>query len=354
MFAVFGSGLGPASLVQAGVFPLPTDLSGASVSVTVGGTTVDCFMVFTSAGQVAAILPSNTPTGAGTMTVTYNGSPTAPIAITVVPHSFGTFGINSAGSGPGVFTNATTASVNTITASAAPGELWDIWGTGLGAVPFADNDFPVVQDLGYNVRVFVGGVEAQVVYAGRSGCCSGVDQIRFVVPAGLSGCYLPVYVEVNGVPSNFTSMSVAAGGGACSDPGGITQTALSDGNLTVGIIPLQRVTTELNIPNLPRRAADDPHIDDRRGGQRQLLSLRRKSGDPPGVQGAVVYTGRLQCLSVPWRVRRFRRPRPADRSRRGSEHYNRRQSRNANAEPDLSRSVRRSAVELTTAVGGLG
>ena len=121
----------------------------------------------------------------------------------------------------------------------------------MGAVPFADNDFPVVQDLGYNVKVFVGGVEAQVIYAGRSGCCSGVDQIRFVIPAGLSGCYLPVYVEVNGVPSNFTSMSVAAGGGACSDPGGITQTALSDGNLTVGIIALQRITTELSLPNLP-------------------------------------------------------------------------------------------------------
>ena len=251
MFTVFGSGLGPASLVQVGVFPLPTDLSGTSVSATIGGTTLDCFMIFTSSGQVAAILPSSTPTGEGTMTVTYNGSSTAPFPVTVVPHSFGTFGINSAGSGPGVLTNASTSAVNTIGSSAAPGEQWDIWGTGLGAVPFADNDFPVVQDLGYNVQVFVGGVEAQVIYAGRSGCCAAVDQIRFVVPDGLSGCYLPVYVVVNGVPSNFTSMSVAPGGGACSDPGGITTTALGDGNLTVGIVALQRTTTELNIPNLP-------------------------------------------------------------------------------------------------------
>ena len=105
------------------------------MSVTVGGATVDCFMVFTSAGQVAAILPSNTPTGAGTMTVTYNGSPTAPIAVTIVPHSFGTFGINSAGSGPGVFTNATTASVNTITASAAPGRAVGHLGHWLGRRP---------------------------------------------------------------------------------------------------------------------------------------------------------------------------------------------------------------------------
>jgi len=251
MFTVFGTNLGPAVLAQAGGFPLPTDLAGTSISVTVGSTTVDCVMVFTSAGQAAAILPSNTPVGTGTMQVTYNGSAQTPFAVTVVAHSFGTFGINSAGSGPGVITNATTVAVNTITSSAAEGELWDIWGTGLGAAPFADDTFPMVQDLGYNVQVFVGGVQAQVVYAGRSGCCAGVDQIRFVVPAGLSGCYLPVHLVVNGVPSNFTSMSIAAGGGACSDPGGISRGSLSDGNLTVGIIPLQKVSSEFSLPNLP-------------------------------------------------------------------------------------------------------
>jgi len=58
MFAVFGSNLGPATLMSAG-FPLPTELAGTSVAVSVGGTTLDCIMVFTSAGQVAAILPSN-------------------------------------------------------------------------------------------------------------------------------------------------------------------------------------------------------------------------------------------------------------------------------------------------------
>lgn len=251
MFTVFGSNLGPTVLAQVGGFPLPTTLEGTSISVTTGGTTLDCIMIFTSAGQVAAILPSTTPTGSGTMTVTYNGTATAPFAVNVVPHSFGTFGINSAGSGPGVLTNAITASINTIVGSAAPGELWDIWGTGLGAVPFADNSFPVVQDLGYDVQVFVGGQQAQVVYAGRSGCCAGVDQIRFVVPAGLSGCYVPVYLVVNGVPSNFTSMSIAAGSGACSDTGGITPGSLSDGNLTVGIIALQRVSSEFSLTGTP-------------------------------------------------------------------------------------------------------
>ena len=251
MFTVFGTNLGPVALVQAGGFPLPTELAGTSISVAVGGTTVQCVMVFTSAGQAAAILPSTTPVGSGTMQVTYNGNALPPFPVTVTAHSFGTFGINSAGSGPGVLTNATTVQVNTITTSATGGELWDIWGTGLGAAPFPDDNFPMVQDLGYNVQVFVGGREAQVIYAGRSGCCAGVDQIRFVVPSGLTGCYVPIHVVVNGVPSNFTSMSIADGGGACSDPGGITSEALSDGNLTVGIIPLQRVSSEFTISGVP-------------------------------------------------------------------------------------------------------
>ena len=72
-----------------------------------------------------------------------------------------------------------------------------------------------------------------------------------MVPAGLSGCYVPVYLVVNGVPSNFTSMSIADGGGACSDPGGITAGSLGDGNLTVGIIALQRVSSEFTIAGNP-------------------------------------------------------------------------------------------------------
>jgi uncharacterized protein (TIGR03437 family) len=251
MFTVFGTNLGPATLVQAGEFPLPTALAGTSITVTVGGTTLDCIMIFTSAGQVAAILPSDTPAGTGTMTVTYNGTATAPFEVTVVPHSFGMFGINSAGSGPGVFTNATTVAVNTISASAAGGEMWDIWGTGLGAVEFPDGDLPVAQDLGYDVQVVVGGKPAEVVYAGRSGCCSGVDQIRFVVPPGLSGCYVPVYLVVEGVPSNFTSISLGASGQACSDPGGITAGALADGELTVGVIGLSRNSVEFDLSGFP-------------------------------------------------------------------------------------------------------
>jgi uncharacterized protein (TIGR03437 family) len=65
MFIGFGSGLGPAAIQFPSPWPFPTELAGTSIKVTVDATTVDCFMVYTSAGQIAGILPSNTPLGAG-------------------------------------------------------------------------------------------------------------------------------------------------------------------------------------------------------------------------------------------------------------------------------------------------
>jgi uncharacterized protein (TIGR03437 family) len=48
------------------------------VSVTVNGSTAQCFMIYPSAGQVAAILPSTTPAGTGTITVSYDGAAARP------------------------------------------------------------------------------------------------------------------------------------------------------------------------------------------------------------------------------------------------------------------------------------
>jgi hypothetical protein len=83
-----------------------------------------------------------------------------------------------------------------------------------------------------------------VAYQGRSPCCSGLDQINFVVPSGTSGCYVPVAVTVNGVVSNFPSMSIAANRGTCSDPQGLPASALqklSAGQTQdVGVIVLSR------------------------------------------------------------------------------------------------------------------
>ncbi|MBC8035865.1 MAG: hypothetical protein H7X89_01415, partial [Rhizobiales bacterium] len=241
LFVVFGQRLGPASLAQVGAFPLTASVGGTSIKVTVAGTTVDALMIYSLAGQVAAVMPSNTPVGTGTLTVTYNGQTSATAAVRVVRSAFGTFSVNQAGSGPGIVQNVNSESdrpVNALTKSARPGQVMILWGTGLGPVTGNEAGGPVVGDLGGNVEVYVGGKLANVTYKGRSGCCAGIDQIVFTVPADVDGCYVPVVVKTGDLVSNFTTMSVARSGNACSDPNGITsqdlQTAERNGSFSAG------------------------------------------------------------------------------------------------------------------------
>ena len=134
---VFGSNMGPASLAYASTLPLPTTLSGTQVSVTVTGSTVQCFMIYTSAGQVAAILPSTTPVGTGTITVSYNAAESATAPIRVAASSFGIFTINQQGGGQAVVQDGN-YKFNSATFAFQPRETVVLWGTGLG--PISGND----------------------------------------------------------------------------------------------------------------------------------------------------------------------------------------------------------------------
>jgi uncharacterized protein (TIGR03437 family) len=259
MAAVFGRNLGPTSIAQASSFPLPTGngLAGTSAKITVGGTTLDCIMVYTLATQLAIIVPSATPLGSGQLTVTYNGQTSAPYTVTVVKNAFGVFTINQAGSGPAVVQNynsPTDQPVNTIFNSLKPGQTGTIWGTGLAAVSGNEASGALPGDLNVGIEVTVGNKPAIVSYRGRSGCCAGIDQIVFVVPSGITGCYVPLLIRTGNVVSNFTTISIAPNGGVCSDPNGYSQqdlqTALNNGSFRTGTVSLSRSGISLSIPGV--------------------------------------------------------------------------------------------------------
>lgn len=223
IFTVFGAGMGPATLQTAGAFPLLTSLGGTSIKVTVGGTTVDAIMLYTSAGQVAAILPSRTPVGAGTLTLTYHTRPSVPVTIRVVRANFGIFSRNMAGNGPGVVQNWAPAEspYNLPIQVAHPGQVLVLWGTGLGPVSVDETNPPGAADPGTDVEVWVGNKRADVQYKGRAPNYAGEDQINFQLPQDVpQGCYVPVAIKAGGVVSNFTSIAIAAQGSICSDPHG--------------------------------------------------------------------------------------------------------------------------------------
>jgi uncharacterized protein (TIGR03437 family) len=259
IFSIFGSKLGPSSSPSL-AYPLQTTLGGVSVKVTSGGKTVDAIPVYVGPGQINAILPSDTPTGAATLTVTYNGT-SSPASFKVTDHSFGIVAINSAGSGPGVITDAN-YQVYTLTSSAHPGDASIIWGTGLGAVS-SDTTQPNPTDLtSIPVEVYVGDQKASVAYRGRSGCCAAEDQIVITIPAGVTGCHVPVVVKIGNVVSNYVTMPIATSGSVCSDP---SSTSLSidpskyqqQGSVSIGFVSLDRTTTEssFSIPGLNRAKA---------------------------------------------------------------------------------------------------
>jgi uncharacterized protein (TIGR03437 family) len=246
MFVVFGVGLGPADLQQSAGFPLQKSLAGTSIRVTVGTTAVDALMVYAWATQVAAILPSGTPEGVGLMEVTYNGHTSEAGAFRVVRSGPGILTQNQAGTGAALAQNVNSATDqprNTLSRPAQAGQTVTVWGTGLGPISDDESAQPVPRDLNINLQVFVGGKSAQVRYKGRSGCCAGIDQITVDVPAGVSGCYVPVVVQVDDAPSNFTTISVAGpDGGDCTDltgiPGPTLEKLLGGGTVRAGSIVL--------------------------------------------------------------------------------------------------------------------
>ena len=203
LFVIFGINLGPNTLAQSG-YPLTPTLSGTSVKVTVGSTSTDALLLYTSSRQVAAILPSRTAVGSGVLVVTHNGS------------------------------------------IGQSGETVILWGTGLGAIDGDESIAPTPVSRFSPVVLVGNSAQAKVSYAGRASCCAGLDQINFVVPAGIEGCFLPVSVQAAGVTGNFTSVPIASSG-SCVEPPGFTSSLVDSANhgsdmklgmIAVGAVPV--------------------------------------------------------------------------------------------------------------------
>ena len=218
-------------------------------------------MFYTSSGQVVAVMPSNTPLGTATVSVTFNTQPSGANSATVnvVASSVGIFTPGATGLGPGIFTDALTGAHITLANPAAPGELLTGWATGVGAVGSDVQVPPVLNFPG--VQVWVGGQAAQMTYAGPGGGVA-LDQLNFVVPkTGVSGCSVPVLVTSNGVTSTTTTIPIGPAGGPCTDsgptiPSNLLTSAAAGTPLKVGVIAIAPTTTLQPATRQPRYVAD--------------------------------------------------------------------------------------------------
>jgi uncharacterized protein (TIGR03437 family) len=247
LFVVYGSNLGPASIVIADKFPLQTTLGGTSVQVTVAGKTVSAIMYYSLATQVAAILPSSTPTGTGTVTVTFNGRTSATAPVTVVQNNIGIFTVSQTGSGDAIATIGN--SYATPSNAANPGEVVAFWGTGLGPVTFDESNAAQQSDMtNVPVEAYVAGKQANIAFRGRNACCTAVDTVYITIPAGVSGCATPVVFKIGNIVSNTTTVPVAASGRTCTPTNpGVASSDLakwfSQGTFTGGGVSLSRFSS---------------------------------------------------------------------------------------------------------------
>jgi uncharacterized protein (TIGR03437 family) len=243
IFQVQGANLATAGTTATGtlqnVYPsgsLPTTLGGASAKVTVGSTTVTPAFWYASPTQLALELPSNTPAGTGTLTVTVGGATTtSPITVVAAAPGIDVYNGNT-----GVLQDSVTGAIISPTNSAKPGETVTLWGTGFGAdaadsdVSYTTTPHTIITPL----TVYLGSVQvpaSNIVYAGSLGY-PGVGGIIFTVPVGPVGCFVSIAVEAgtgsNAVVSNITTDAFMPNGGVCSDPGTTGLTGSTIGSLT--------------------------------------------------------------------------------------------------------------------------
>jgi hypothetical protein len=175
----------------------------------------------------------------------------------VVQSNLGVFTVDSSGGGAGIVTYPDYSLVSGVKApncggpyttcgAANPGDTLTIWGTGLGPVNGSD---AAGVGLGVNMpnvplTVWIGGVQAPVVFQGR-GCCIGEDQIAFTVPNNVpTGCAVPLAVQINDQISNNTVIPVANGSRSCTPtetglPAN-TEALVQAGPVTYGQVTLTR------------------------------------------------------------------------------------------------------------------
>ncbi len=304
IFSIIGQQLGPATLAEAGAFPLDTTLAGVSVKVIQGSTSVDAFPIAVTANKVNAIMPSNAPLGRVSIILTYNKTTSNRETATVVASSFGIYAANGGGYGPGILHNFNADDdqpQNSLVQTAMPEQTITLQGTGLGAVS-ADNVAPTQSMLSTPVEIFVGGKLASMLYAGRSSCCAGVDEVVFNVPDDAAlGCYVPVQIRTAGTTlSNAVTMAISADGSPCSDPGNpVASLFATGGNVGAAILLRTVLRTDVDTSQPTDVSADLALISLRSAAGGDQFFNSALSAPPPGTCTMYSVPGRSLTLNIP-------------------------------------------------------
>jgi uncharacterized protein (TIGR03437 family) len=201
---IFGSGVGPAPLANGVVVNSTFNTTAGNTRVLFDG--VPAPVIYASATQTSVMVPYGI-TGRSTtnIVVEYSGVQSSPNSYFVSAAVPGIYTLNTSGSGPGAIINQDGVTVNSPNAPEKRGNVIAVYMTGEGQTDPQGADGAIIPAVAsalkkpvLPVAATIGGVPAQVVYAGSApGLVSGVMQVNLVIPANApTGGAVPVIVTV--------------------------------------------------------------------------------------------------------------------------------------------------------------
>lgn len=214
--SAFGTGLATVTR-SATTTPLPTTLNGTTIKVRdSAGIERDAPLFFVSPTQVNFQIPSGTANGATTITITTQDAATSVSTVEVANVVPSLFSADTTGRG------LAAAEVQRAGSTAVePVARFDPLRAQIVAVPIDlgnvnDQVYVVLYGTGLRLRsslsqvtATIGGVNAQVTYAGAQPDFVGLDQVNILIPRSLIGRGLvDIALSVEGKPANAVKMSI--------------------------------------------------------------------------------------------------------------------------------------------------
>jgi trimeric autotransporter adhesin len=212
---VYGTGLGPSQLIQnrSSNAQFGTELAGTVVSFN----GIAAPILYTSATQVAAIVPYAISGTTAQVAIAYQGATSTAFTIPVTPSAPGIFTSNQTGAGQVAAINTVDGTLNTAANPVKIGGYISLYATGEGQTAPAGMDGklgstptrPVLP-----VSVTVDGMPATVLYAGGApGQVAGLMQLNVQIPDGVQpGGYVPVVLQVGDASTTPGAVWVAVSG----------------------------------------------------------------------------------------------------------------------------------------------
>jgi uncharacterized protein (TIGR03437 family) len=203
---IYGAGLGPAQLTQ-------NQVSNGRFGTQLGGTSVSfngiaAPILYTSASQVAVIVPYAASGTTAEVKVSYQGQTSLAFNVVIAPSAVNLFTANQTGAGQAAAINAVDGTVNTAANPITVGGYLSLYATGEGATtPVGQDGLLVSSQLTHPnlpVSATVGGIPATVQYGGGApGLVSGLMQVNLQIPNGVQpGGYVPVQLQVGDTVSD--------------------------------------------------------------------------------------------------------------------------------------------------------